>query len=643
LAACILLAGATSAASIDTAPPPVEAFAALAAQTEVVLTSDGHRLAWIDQQQAKPRVVMFDVLTRKTERVLAVPQRVDLEHLYWNDNETLLIQVCAMQKDRQLLHGFIRVDSDTRRHCYFLAADVSGGPVRNLPDEGESLEAQLVRGHLTKPHTVIMSTYGPCKSAMGRCLLEVDTQTGKGTVIKVGNQFTGRFIVDRDGQPIAREDWDWHKHEYRVFTLLNGMQDAVREILHTKDTEQPHLRELLPDGSALVLLAANGRSHQAAWAVPLDGSPMKLLAEDPEADITITYTDLYTGATVGVYASGSKSNVHWLQAAAEHRYEVLERSFPGQPVQVYDWTADGTRTIALVSSPSKPPVYYLVDFTTHRADIVAEEYPALAGVQLGEARQITYRARDGMLIPAYLTVPPAKPTGPSPLVVLPHDGPNKRDNFLYHYLVQFLATRGYVILQPQFRGSEGFGEAFLEAGYRQWGGLMQDDVTDGVKAMIEQGVADPHRICIVGQGSDGYSGYVALAGAAFTPDLYKCAVSINGITDLPALMRELVPDRSRVVSASQSTWSERVGAPNDPALATKSPINSVKEIKIPVLIAYGASAVPSEQSKRMASALRAAGKSVTTVEIPGEDSWLERTDALVLVYREVEKFLREHL
>jgi dipeptidyl aminopeptidase/acylaminoacyl peptidase len=644
LAACALLAGATSAATINTAPPPVEAFAALAAQTEVVLTPDGHRLAWIDQQQAKPRVVMFDVLTRKTERVLAVPQRVVLEHLYWNDNETLLIQVCAMQKDRLLLYYYIRVDSDTRRHCYFLAAGVSGGPVRNLPDEGESLEeAQLVRGSLTKPHTAVLSTYGPCKSAIGGCLLEVDTQTGKGTVIKVGNEFTGRFIVDRDGRPVAREDWDWHKHEYRVFTLFNDMQDGVREILHTKDTERPHLRELLPDGSALVLLAANGHSHQAAWAVPLDGSPMKLLAEDPDADITITYADRYTGATVGVYASGGKGKVHWLQAAAEHRYEVLERSFPGQPVQVYDWTADGTKTIALISSPSKPPIYYLVDFTTHRADIVAEEFPALAGVQLGETRQITYRAHDGTLIPAYLTVPPAKPTGPSPLVVLPHDGPDKRDYFLYHYLVQFLATRGYVILQPQFRGSDGFGEAFREAGYRQWGGLMQDDVTDGVKAMIEQGVADPHRICIVGQGSDGYSGYVALAGAAFTPDLYRCAVSINGITDLPALMRELVPDPSRAVSTSQSTWSERIGSPNDPALATKSPINSVKEIKIPVLIAYGAGAVPSEQSKRMASALRAAGKSAITVEIPGEDNWLERTDALVLVFREIEKFLKEHL
>ncbi len=641
-AACCLLAGAVSAATTSAAPPPLEAFAALPAQIDPALTPDGHHLAWFDQQQRRPRVVMFDVSAGKTERILAVPDSVDLERLYWNDNNTLLIHVCAMQKDI-LSHYGIVLDSPATRHCYFLAADPGGGPVRNLPGEGGFVEAQLVRGYLTKPHTVIMSTYGPCRSAIGRCLLEVDTQTGKSTIIKVGTEFTLRFIVDRDGRPVAREDWDWRRHEYRVLALSNDLDGGVREIFHTNDTQQPHLRELLPDGSALVLLAANGRSLQAAWAVPLDGSPVKLLAEDPEADITVTYPDRYTGLTAGVYASGSRSKVHWLQAAAEHRYQVVERSFPGQTVEVYDWTADGTKAIGLVRSPSKPPIYYLVDFTTHRADIAAEEFPALAGIQLGEVTEITYRARDGVLIRAYLTIPPAKSSGPSPLVVLPHDGPADRDYFLFNVMVQFLATRGYAVLQPQFRGSSGFGEAFREAGYRQWGGLMQDDVTDGVRAMVEQGVADPHRICIVGEAAGGYSGYVALAGAAFTPELYACAVSVNGITDLPALARELMPDRFRGSSTSRSVWNERIGAPNDPALAARSPINSVSSIRIPVLIAYGAGSVPTDQSKRMISALRAAGKRITAVEVPGEDIWRERTDTRILVYREIEKFLAEHL
>lgn len=591
---------------------------------------------------------MFDVSARKTVRILAVPQRVDLEHLWWNDNQTLLIEVCAMQQTDVQWFSLITLDSYVARHCYYLAADVSGGPVRNLPGGDEPWEAKLVRGYLHKPHTVVMSTFGRCRpgSVIARCLLEVDTQTGRNTLIRVGNEHTGEFVVDSEARPVAREDWDWRTHEYRVFALSNDRDDLIREVWHTKDTDRPQLRGLLPDGSALVLLAANGRDHQAAWAVPLDGSPLKLLAEDPETDLTVTYSDLYTGATVGVYASGTGERAHWLEPTAQHRYDVLERSFAGQPVQVYGWTADNSKAIALVSSLSKPSLYYLVDFKTHRADIVAEEFPRLADVQLGEARRITYRARDGKSIPAYLTLPPAKPKGPLPLIVLPHDGPNERDYDLFYPLLQFLTTRGYAVLQPQFRGSSGFGEAFRKAGYHQWGALMQDDVTDGVRAMIEQGVADPHRICIVGADKGGYSGYAALAGAAFTTELYTCAVSINGITDLPAMIRTSVPDRFHVISTAQTWWSERVGEPNDPALAAKSPINSVKSIRIPILLAYGAGPVPKDQSKRMASALRAAGKSVTVVELPGEEYWTERTEqteAVALVYRELEKFLNEHL
>jgi len=370
---------------------------------------------------------------------------------------------------------------------------------------------------------------------------------------------------------------------------------------------------------------------------------MKLLAEDPDTDLAITYNDPYTGAIIGVYASGSKEKVHWLEPSAQHRYDVLERSFHSQQVQPFDWTVEGSRTIALLSAPMRAPVFYLVDFTTNRADIVAEELPGLRGLQAAEVRGITYRARDGARIPAYLTVPPARNAGPMPLVVVPHDGPNERDYFLWHPMVQFLASRGYAVLQPQFRGSEGFGEAFRVAGYRQWGGVMQDDVTDGVSAMVRDGIADPHHVCIVGHERGGYSGYVALAGAAFTPELYACAISVNGISDLPAMMREFVPDPYRIASSWQLQYVERVGAPNDPLLPTRSPVNSAKSIRIPVLIMYGAGNVPIEQSTHMVSAMHAAGKSVDVVKIPGKDEWLQHTDTRTLVYSEIETFLRQHL
>ena len=609
------------------------------AESDAVLSPDGHWLAWLDLRQAKPRVIMFDVLGRKVQRILAVPEQVKLRSLAWNDNETLLIilsQTSESKFSNEVSGEYFRT----------IAQDVSGGDGRMLPmnpmagygpNKHDAMLAYLVAMRIATPHTVIMGTASPC-----RCLWEVDTRSGKATVARHGNEFTTAWVVDRNGRAVAREDWDWRHHAYRLLALGAEESARPREILRKDDSEHPRLAGLLADGSAVVVLAANGRAHQAAWAVPLDGSSPKVIAEDPDADVTGVYINSHSGAISGVYLGGSVTQVRWLDSSDQRRQDTLQRAFPGREVAVYGWSLDGTKTLARVETPSSAPVYYLVDFTAHRADIAAEEYPSLANVTLGEVKEISYKARDGTEIPAYLTTPPAKSAGPLPLIVLPHGGPQARDYLQFDWLAQFLASRGYAVLQPQFRGSTGFGDAFREAGYRQWGGLMQDDVTDGVRAMIDRGVADAHRICIVGAS---YGGYAALAGAAFTPDLYSCAVSISGVTDLPALMRESVPIYRGTLSTSLSDWKAHIGAPNDSTLAAKSPINSVKSIKIPVLIIYGTGdgVVPNEQSERMARALESAGKSVKVAVLQGEDHWLSRTETRVQVLKELEAFLGGHL
>ena len=254
---------------------------------------------------------------------------------------------------------------------------------------------------------------------------------------------------------------------------------------------------------------------------------------------------------------------------------------------------------------------------------------------------ITYTARDGTSIPAFQTLPPGSSGKNLPLVVLPHGGPHRHDHYGFDWLAQFLATRGYAVLQPQFRGSTGYGEAFRKAGEHQWGGLMQDDITDGVKALLDKGVADPHRICIVGVS---YGGYAALAGAAFTPDLYVCAASIGGIADLPALLAYVehqTGEESDAVASSKTS----IGSRYDANVIARSPIHATAAIKVPILLIHGIddTVVPIAQSESMARALHAAGKKATLLKLSGEDHWLSRSDTRVRVLKELDAFLGTYL
>jgi dipeptidyl aminopeptidase/acylaminoacyl peptidase len=384
-----------------------------------------------------------------------------------------------------------------------------------------------------------------------------------------------------------------------------------------------------------------GRDHSKVWSIPLDGSKPTVLAEDAERDITSVRYDGVSLTPRSIWLSGANEPTKWLDKSMESRYLSVARAFPGRQVDTYEESQDHVRALALVGGPAHPPVNYIVDFATGKATIVGEEYPALVNASLGEMTQISYPARDGTVIPALQTLPPASSGKNLPLVVLPHGGPNYHDDYAYDWLVQFLATRGYAVLQPQFRGSTGFGIAFERAGDRQWGRLMQDDITDGVKALIDKGVADPHRICIVGAS---YGGYAALAGAAFTPELYACAASIGGVSDLPA-MPGYLDNQHGEESDTVSYWKTDIGSAFDPEVIAKSPARAAAAVKAPVLLIHATddTVVPIAQSERMARALTQAGKRSVFVKLPKEDHWLSRAETRIRVLEELESFLAANL
>lgn len=251
---------------------------------------------------------------------------------------------------------------------------------------------------------------------------------------------------------------------------------------------------------------------------------------------------------------------------------------------------------------------------------------------------MTYRAADGLQIHGYLTLPTGKDKG-LPLVVLPHGGPASRDTIDFDYWAQALASRGYAVLQANFRGSTGYGNDFLEAGFGQWGRKMQTDLSDGVRFLAANGTIDAKRVCIVG-GS--YGGYAALAGAAIDTGVYRCAASIAGISDLHRMLKS----EKQSAEAAFRYFKQFIGADNanDPKLDQVSPLQQIGKIEIPVLLIHGKddTVVPFEQSRIMADALKKAGRPVDFVILDGEDHWLSSGVTRLKMLQAVTAFLEKN-
>jgi dipeptidyl aminopeptidase/acylaminoacyl peptidase len=634
--------------------PPAEAFGTLPAVDNVELSPDGKLLAWSEPTPKGQRVMVHDLETHKARRALDFEAGMKLRSLVWADNETLLSTASAFATyggqsaaDHYEVYRTYASDINTGKTTMLLMADGSRPYVTS---------ASLLAWRTPKPKTVIMSSMDfsdahakqqtGTRVPVGRrgegwlsFVFEVDTRTGKGTRLESGTAFTEDWVVNRNGEPVARSEWT---PAARLFTIHAKAGMGWKEIFRSTDEGERALFGLTGDEKSIVISSVTPSGRSSVWTLPLDGSSEgTALIPDETSDVTSISFDRITRVPTSLSLGGMEQSLRWLDKDAERRFRSVAAAFKGKRVAVYGRSEDGKRVLAQVDGPSSPPVYYFIDFTKGTADIVGEAYPALAEVKLGEVRVVEYKGRDGTSIPAYLTIPPGLEGKNLPLVVLPHGGPEARDDYAFDWWAQFLAVRGYAVLQPQFRGSTGFGAAWAEAGRRQWGGLMQDDVTDGVKAMVEQGIADPARVCIVGAS---YGGYAALAGAAFTPDLYRCAVSVNGVSSLPAMLG-YQKEHSGVESNQLAYWREHIGGSTDKNVVEKSPLNAAALIKAPVMLMHAVNdtVVPQSQSQRMLGELEKLKKPVTYVSLAGEDHWLSQTQTRVQMLKELDKFLSEHL
>jgi dipeptidyl aminopeptidase/acylaminoacyl peptidase len=263
----------------------------------------------------------------------------------------------------------------------------------------------------------------------------------------------------------------------------------------------------------------------------------------------------------------------------------MEKAFPDKIVSPSSITEDEMKMVVTVWDSRHPAAYYLYNREAKTMEELAIAYDWLDPNSLGEMQPVAIEARDGLILPGFLTLPPGSDGTNLPLVINPHGGPRARDSWGFNPEVQLMANRGYAVLQVNFRGSTGYGQAFDRAGWGKWGAEMQNDITDAVLWAIEQDIADPERVCIYG-GS--YGGYAAMAGLTFTPELYKCGINYVGVTDINLLF-ETMPASWKLARAEMK---RTIGDPDDEEdarlMAARSPINHVDKIRVPLLMGYGA-------------------------------------------------------
>lgn len=647
IAALLLNISAISAAGVN--HPPLAAYAQLPESHTSVLAPDGKHMATIRPYDGRPAAVIYDLEKDDAEPVIIPFKDGFIERVRWARNNRLLVTISA--------HKAMKGDS-VETWTRLVAVDSDGhnavSMMHNLHDRQYNTNASIVVDlALNEPDTIYMTlaSLNPVTGAVTDSLYAVNLKNGEGTRRVEGkpraNHFVSEghvtFFMDGNGQPLARVDGD-NKPPYgeHVMAFHNNEWQEIYSYI-PKDAVTTGVAGVSESGDSLVMLGENPQRkyYSSLYDLSLKDGKRTLREQDPQMSVDGVIYDPWTSRVIGI--GNDRGEALYFDKNLQNLNKSISAAFKGMDVNLSTWDEERKHIVVSAVGPSMPRSYFLLDRVSHKAERIATTYPQISPADNGEVKAYDYTARDGLTIPAFLTLPPGKKAKTLPFVILPHGGPMSHDEAQFNWMVQFFANRGYGVLQPNFRGSDGYGKKFEEAGYGQWGLKMQDDITDGVKKLIADGIADPKRICIVG-GS--YGGYAALAGAAFTPDLYACAAGWAGVYDLRQFLKTRAKDYGRD-SRMVDSWSHYIGDRSNDAdkLDATSPALNATKIKVPVLLMHGTddTTVRIDQSEEMASALKTAGKKVTYIPIKGETHYFETAESRAQFLSETEKFLKENI
>ena len=611
-----MLTGLAMMAPVTAAPTPLQVLGNLPSLEDIALSPDGSRIAFVRIQGEDRILVSASLADLKSLGAIRVGQS-KLRMLQWADNTHLIISVTTTALPTGLL--------DVRREwAQLLCYDVTTQKLRvvlgGLIDTPNAVMNTIIGAPMIRRingETVLYVTGLSGTRRLVATLFRVPVATGIATIVQAGAEDSREWFVDADGHIVGEQRY---RNESQLWTLLVHSSDhAVHSVTGHEAIDVPTIAGIGPDGQSLWVKIFQDENW--IWK-PLSLSDATWGDPPPAGQgLDSLIADSYSDHIIGGRIFTDRPQYIFFDEARKEAWGSVLNAYPQSRIHFVSASDDFKKIIVLVEDPHAAPEYQLIDLNTDRTQSVGNLYDGLA--RSAEVRAISYPAEDGLRIPAYLTLPPDRPAHDLPLIVMPHGGPAARDTGGFDWWAQALALQGYAVLQANYRGSA-LGRMYLSAGFGQWGRKMQSDLTDGVHKLAADGIIDPKRVCIVG-GS--YGGYAAMTGISLEPVVYRCAVSVSGISDLHRFLDYLSDKTGSKSAADRYTYRFLgVSGPRDPVLDEISPIAHVATTTAPILLIHGRddTVVPFEQSALLANALKKAGKPVSLIELKQEDHWLSR-------------------
>ncbi|MCR5346630.1 MAG: S9 family peptidase [Fretibacterium sp.] len=608
-------------------PPllPMENFFRNPDTASYAISPDGTKLAFAKPWEHRMNVTVRDLATGAERRVTSARER-DIAGFFWKGNDRI-VYVQDTGGDENF-HIYVVDIADKE-------APLPVGAARDLtPFEG--VRAGVLDDLEEDPdHMLIeMNRRNPEVFDVFRC----DIATGGLTQVAENPGNIAGWMTDHNGKLRAAYATDG----VNTSLLYRTTEDQEFRTLITTNFRETFVPLLFAYDNKLLYVESNLDRDKAAIYTfdPETKKTLDLVFEHPEVDVGGLLHSKKRKIITGVTFVTDRGHYHFFDENRAELQKTLTSFFPEHEVAVTDMDDDERRVIVRVYGDRTRGAYYLYDRKDNSMSKLADLSPWLKEEQMAPMKPVEFKSRDGLTLHGYLTLPLGVEPRNLPLVVIPHGGPSARDVWGFDSEAQFLANRGAAVLQVNFRGSTGYGKAFWQAGFKQWGRGMQNDVTDGVEWAVAQGIADRSRLAIYG-GS--YGGYAALAGATFTPDLYACAVSYVGPSNIFTLLASIPP----YWEPFREMEYEEIGDPEkDKELLTAvSPVFHADQIKIPLFVAQGANdpRVNKAESDQIVEAVRKTGKDVVYMVKDNEGHGFHNEENRFDFYREMETFFRKHL